>query len=725
MTKTENKSPEYYNEYCRSVDGFSLITQFQDLGDFYEGNISAIGTVHPLLIRVQIPKSFPHNKLHFYTNSLWGYPHLIYIPKEGTSWFCLNSPFAETAEAQLDEEFERLRQWIRDQMKPELPAYITGPVVSALGMFNAYEGENVDEIRELQCKTSLVFIGDFCNNASNFRNSGVLYCIRSYADRLFAFERRFDGAQLIPYILVDEDPTDKSDFLKLKKEFHWDDETCEKLLPGFGFDKTKQKFDIAIGKEAYEILKQTPTSQEDAFQQDDIEYEIYKLYYFALGVKNSNRIIKWYIFDSCLKATIGSLNGKIMKNDFLPIESLTSLGLAYSLAKSLNYNEYFGRGLLTPAITDTRIGIVGLGAIGSHLAEELARGGVKEIELWDRDIVEPGNLCRSTYSREDIGEIKLEQVAAKIDSISPFCRITKHGYYQSDQFYNKEYIGGDLYGRINYKNQEDVQNEIANCKLMIDCTASNELLHFLSYSYKDMPLISLCITNKARELMLISNHDGNPYELRKVYLSKIEQDTENFYVENTGCYSPTFLASNCDVQSLTMLALRYINRQMQQNNCVASCFWTYREDSIIADPLIRYRVHGTDIQLYITKQTLEQASCLPICDDGSIGFLLGGVSTDGHQVMITHIIGKEDAENQLSQIFVKSDKVIDYLGDFNISSIEPGKCREEFQNQVISKAQNPHININNPILALLNPESTLSFYLYIDGKFLPCERCNT
>lgn len=84
---------------------------------------------------------------------------------------------------------------------------------------------------------------------------------------------------------------------------------------------------------------------------------------------------------------------------------------------------------------------------------------------------------------------------------------------------------------MNYNSQEEAIKELDGYDLIIDCTGSNEMLHFLSYAASNMEIISMCITNHANDLLCISSKDGNPFEQRKTYLSRIEQDTKNFYVE--------------------------------------------------------------------------------------------------------------------------------------------------------------------------------------------------
>lgn len=112
--------------------------------------------------------------------------------------------------------------------------------------------------------------------------------------------------------------------------------------------------------------------------------------------------------------------------------------------------------------------------------------------------------------------------------------------------------------------------------MIIDCTGSNELLHFLSYSIPGKEIVSLCITNHANELLCVSNANGNPFEIRKAYLSRIEQDTKNFYAEGEGCYSPTFLAKYSDIAALVNLAFKdidssYIKDEVPQSSIYAYC----------------------------------------------------------------------------------------------------------------------------------------------------------
>ncbi|MBK7872890.1 MAG: ThiF family adenylyltransferase [Saprospiraceae bacterium] len=54
--------------------------------------------------------------------------------------------------------------------------------------------------------------------------------------------------------------------------------------------------------------------------------------------------------------------------------------------------ELFGEKL-----TNKKILIIGVGAVGSMIAKTLTRGGCRFIDFVDHDLKEPENICRSEY----------------------------------------------------------------------------------------------------------------------------------------------------------------------------------------------------------------------------------------------------------------------------------------------------------------------------------------
>lgn len=72
-----------------------------------------------------------------------------------------------------------------------------------------------------------------------------------------------------------------------------------------------------------------------------------------------------------------------------------------------------------PEKYDDRIHIIGCGSVGATVAENIARCGVKNITLWDFDVVEPHNLANQIFRHKDIGKLKVEALKDILCEINP------------------------------------------------------------------------------------------------------------------------------------------------------------------------------------------------------------------------------------------------------------------------------------------------------------------
>lgn len=81
------------------------------------------------------------------------------------------------------------------------------------------------------------------------------------------------------------------------------------------------------------------------------------------------------------------------------------------LSKSL---EYFD-----PSKVKEQIHIVGCGSIGSTVAENLARMGLKNFVLWDFDVVNSHNLANQLFRAKDIGKRKVDALLDILTDIDP------------------------------------------------------------------------------------------------------------------------------------------------------------------------------------------------------------------------------------------------------------------------------------------------------------------
>lgn len=70
-----------------------------------------------------------------------------------------------------------------------------------------------------------------------------------------------------------------------------------------------------------------------------------------------------------------------------------------------------------------RVGIVGLGSVGSKIAVSLARSGVRNFELVDDDYLFPENLVRNELSWNNVGFSKVDEIANAIELVAPNAKV--------------------------------------------------------------------------------------------------------------------------------------------------------------------------------------------------------------------------------------------------------------------------------------------------------------
>lgn len=815
----EYKDAIYFTSYFNEHPDFKVIEEFKESdGDeeknLYVGFVEVLNTVHPLQLRVEIPKAFPHQKLTFRTKSLSGYPHLIHTGKiEHGDWFCLNTPFAETAEEQLNQEVIRLKEWLDrcQQILENYPPIIKDyNVIDALRRAYVYEWENVDEVNEFKGDAYLTFVGDFADDLNYFKEKmGYLHCVKTPDNRFYALHNTNLTNFELPYIIVDEDPKSiKSliDFIALRDQYDWDENVCEHLLPGFDLSKTWTVSDsqtisgsdkiysleealTIISKVKEELQKEesylfadkgfslkknnkkptkllskqkelllenlqqleeeikqdgeyiplsmrvfrTKTRTEDMSEEERAEQERrdaetyyyieeypYEFHYFALGIRKKNNISWLILYTNHAARETDYITFDIQLRDCTLCKLITH-DLWFQEAQVIDQRMFFGRGMFSNNFQNKKIALVGLGAIGSIVAESLARSGVTILGLWDNDTIEPGNICRSTYTLPDLGKSKVDALANNILSINPYVKIKNiknNGYWLHD-VNSAVYIGGSFYNNINYDNQEDSLKRIQEFDMIIDCTGSNEMLHFLSYAVPDKEVISLCITNHSNDLLCVTNRNFNPFELRKAYLSRIEQDTKNFYMEGAGCYSPTFIATNSDIASLVNLVLREMNISIGQGGQMGSMVLSHDSRGILVDRIESYKLEGYDIKMAIPSETILDAEEMNDAPDGAIGYILGCYSKDGKQIMVTHVVEATMAKSLLTDAYETSKGIIDYIGDFAYSGEHAGTFSNNIFEMLAAKAEDENINTNNPLLAVRNPDGSVSFFLFINNELEP------
>lgn len=228
------------------------------------------------------------------------------------------------------------------------------------------------------------------------------------------------------------------------------------------------------------------------------------------------------------------------------------MSINWSLTKNCSYKYFFGRGKFSDKITEKRILIIGVGAVGSIVATTLTRGGCKFLSLVDYDVKEPENVCRSEYDFSSGINNKVVDLGSKLVKISPFVEIIPDPIL----------MDAIKYFVNNGRSQDDIKKKIEEFDIIIDCTTDDDVAYILDSLALKSKVISFSITNNAKELLC--SVKPNLYEWLKTRDSFIEKSNELLHVP-TGCWNPTFKASYNDINALVQFALKHINLTIDSN----------------------------------------------------------------------------------------------------------------------------------------------------------------
>jgi tRNA A37 threonylcarbamoyladenosine dehydratase len=120
-------------------------------------------------------------------------------------------------------------------------------------------------------------------------------------------------------------------------------------------------------------------------------------------------------------------------------------------------------------IQNSHILVIGIGGVGSWIAESLARTGIGKITLVDLDDICITNINRQVHAtNESVGKFKVEVMAERIKEINPHCDIQI-----IQRFFNEKNIN-EIFNQ-NYDYIVDAIDDFNNKCLLIDFCRRNKL----------------------------------------------------------------------------------------------------------------------------------------------------------------------------------------------------------------------------------------------------------
>ena len=214
---------------------------------------------------------------------------------------------------------------------------------------------------------------------------------------------------------------------------------------------------------------------------------------------------------------------------------------------------------------DKTVVVWGCGAIGGHVAEALARAGVKKIILRDKSVVTPGVLVRQLFEDSDIGKNKAVATRERLLRIIPSLSV--------------EAIVGDLLrlpvGQATWPDDAD---------LVINATASWPVAQHLEACRASDPtrrtvIASMVLghhTHRALLYVAKAHHSGASADLaRKTKIEVLKRDylspfADDFWPSEPvssfqpepGCSEPTFVGSQAEVMGHVGTMLSKLAREL-------------------------------------------------------------------------------------------------------------------------------------------------------------------
>jgi proteasome lid subunit RPN8/RPN11 len=215
-----------------------------------------------------------------------------------------------------------------------------------------------------------------------------------------------------------------------------------------------------------------------------------------------------------------------------------------------SHDQLTRRGHMTDWFLDRSILLIGAGALGSMVAESLARAGCQQLTIVDNETYEIGNLARHTLTIDDVGRNKASAVADRLESVAPYV----HTVNMDTAF----------------PPSGDMPESIESAEVVIDCTASRALRQQLGNIRWNNPVIfcSVAMGRRANRLFCFSTYSRTfPYddyqdafELWRLQ-EQVEWDADEDAVpERIGCWHPASVIRTDQVMAWAGTVTRLLDK---------------------------------------------------------------------------------------------------------------------------------------------------------------------
>lgn len=217
------------------------------------------------------------------------------------------------------------------------------------------------------------------------------------------------------------------------------------------------------------------------------------------------------------------------------------------------------------ALHDKSVFMIGLGSIGSPMAMQLARAGVKNLDLLDCDSLQVGNTIRWALGWEYAAAHKATAMADHIAAHYPYTQAKPHDMY----------IGGpNAVGDAS--DYERLRCLAESSDLIVDASANHRVSHFLSDLAKELeiPFLWLTTTHGAAGGVVgrvIPKQGSGCWQCFQYALADesipLPADTGAEEIQPGGCSQATFIGAGVDSDEVAILASRLAVATLAKHSC--------------------------------------------------------------------------------------------------------------------------------------------------------------
>jgi len=212
----------------------------------------------------------------------------------------------------------------------------------------------------------------------------------------------------------------------------------------------------------------------------------------------------------------------------------------------LSENHLFKRVAHLKPIQERHVVVVGLGAIGSPIALELAKAGVGKMTFFDYDTLHAGNVVRHVANFDYMGMYKAHAMKEICGKYNPYAKIKSYGRF---------------FGNIR---DADLADIIQDADMIICCTGHSPTERYVNdvarrfgipaiYAYASLGALSGRVFLVEKEGACYHCHQ---YAIGDRTVPALRQPDEEIVFYEASCAGPSFLGSGIDTGSIALQASR-------------------------------------------------------------------------------------------------------------------------------------------------------------------------